>query len=441
MNKKFYSANIKHDFVKIRLTVILSVVVMILFLLGGGAFAQSPFRKNNLAVLVAAASANNTTVSVIEIDKTTVGQSAIQIINLPGTGTDAIRVSGSATSTLYAANSNDGSLFCFTGANDGSASTTVNTNTLTNRAVITINSLGAYSIATTYTGTSGNQTRCATTINNTDYYIADQGGVFTNVATTASPVANIRSIKSFGGIVYLSQSSTATSSIQVSTVSATTGGTITGLNGLTNLSTLTDFYLISSGSNGSSYDILYVVRNTSPTVGAIDKYSLVNGNWTANGSCTTDFGGFGLAAEYYNSGALLYISSGNGATTANSVKRLTDAAGYNQTINIADNTLLYTSATGTIIKGIAFAPKDITATNPNIPTSKTSINSNGKTIFVEGLSSTATIVITDITGKRLASKRINTTDMYCLDMNGLHGIYLVHIVTEKGATTSKVILK
>jgi MBG domain (YGX type)/Cadherin-like domain len=48
-----------------------------------------------------------------------------------------------------------------------------------------------------------------------------------------------------------------------------------------------------------------------------------------------------------------------GATTANSVIKLTDTAGYNTTIAItsANNVTLYTAPTGAIIKGVAFAPK------------------------------------------------------------------------------------
>jgi hypothetical protein len=118
----------------------LSLIILI-FLQGQSGIAQTAFNSNNLAVVVAAASANNTTANVVEINKTTASQTAIQTIAIPGTGTNAIRVSGSATSTLYAANSNDGTLFCFTGHNKDTV-TTVNANTLLKRAVVTINNSG-----------------------------------------------------------------------------------------------------------------------------------------------------------------------------------------------------------------------------------------------------------------------------------------------------------
>jgi hypothetical protein len=37
--------------------------------------------------------------------------------------------------------------------------------------------------------------------NNTNWFIADQGGIYTNGAVAASPTANVRGIKSFGGAV------------------------------------------------------------------------------------------------------------------------------------------------------------------------------------------------------------------------------------------------
>jgi uncharacterized repeat protein (TIGR02543 family) len=312
------------------------------------------FANDNLAIVVAAASANNTTASVIEINKTDVNQTPIQTILIPGTGVNAIRVSGSATSTLYATNSADGSLFCFTG--HYSDATGVNANTILPRAVVTINNAGGVNIGATYTGTSGNQTRCATTLDNTNFYIADQGGQFTNDATTASPTGNLRGMKTFGGVVYVSRASSTAGVNEVVTTSAITGGAFVDLPGIANSASHQDFYLISSGANGAAFDILYIVRATSNTAGTIAKYSFVTDTWVANGTFTTDFGGFGLVAEKSGSGTNLYVTSGQGALAANKVRKLTDNAGYNADINITANIELYTAGTGTIVKGIAFAP-------------------------------------------------------------------------------------
>jgi hypothetical protein len=314
------------------------------------------FTQGNIAVLVAASSASNTTCSVVELNTATSGQSAANTFAISGTGANAIRFSGSATSTGYLSNSSDGSLLTFTGAN--STNTSSNVNTLNPRAVGTLNSSYAFSLAAIYTGTSGNQARSATALNSSNWFIADQGGLYTNNASTASPVANLRSIKPFGGIVYTMQASSSAANISVNTIAAPSGSALVGLPGLSNDNNAQDFYLISSGSNGTAYDILYTLSATSNTAGTLNKYSLVSGTWTSNGSYTTSFGGFGLAAKKQGSGAYLFVTTGQGALTANSVIRLNDVNGYNAALSITtgNNVTLYTTSAGTIIKGVAFAP-------------------------------------------------------------------------------------
>ena len=321
------------------------------------------FTAGDLAVLQVAASASNTTGSIVELNTTTAAQTPAQTLPISGTGANALRFSGSGTSTGYLATTNDGTLLNFTGGN--TTDTAANINTILTRGVGAVDSSGTFSLATTYTGATNTQTRGATSVNNTNFYIGDQGGFYTNGATTPSPTGNYRSVKSFGGTVYVFQAST--TAPYVSTISAPTGGTVTALPGLPNGTTAgQDFYLISSGSNGTAYDVLYIVVTTGATAGTIQKYSLVSGTWTANGTYTTTFGGFGLAAAKSGAGASLYVSSGTGATTANSLVKLSDTAGYNAAIAIttASNITLYTAPTGAIIKGVAFAPVAATNTAP-----------------------------------------------------------------------------
>ncbi|MEP6674922.1 MAG: T9SS type A sorting domain-containing protein [Ferruginibacter sp.] len=331
---------------------IVQVLLLLIFCLTG--YAQ--FTPGNLALLQADASASNTTCSVIEINNSSANQSAVTTVPIIGTGATALRFSGSATSTGYLANTNDGSLLCFSGVN--TTNTASNINTLNPRAVGTLNAAQIFNLPTTYTGASGNQTRGATAVDNSNWFIADQGGIYTNSTVTANPSGNFRSIKSFGAAVYVSSASSTATVIQVNTISAPSGGSLTGLPGLTNNANLQDFYLISSGNNGNTYDILYVLAATSNTAGSISKFSLVSGSWTANGTYTTSFGGFGIAAQTVAGGANLYVSTGQGALTANSVIRLNDAAGFNTAIAIttANNITLYTAPAGKIIKGVAFAP-------------------------------------------------------------------------------------
>ncbi len=88
--------------------------------------------------------------------------------------------------------------------------------------------------------------------------------------------------------------------------------------------------------------------------GTISKYSLVAGNWVANGSYATNFGGFGLAAANAGTGAALYVTTGLGANAANNVIKTTDDAGYNTIMSVTiPNVTLYTAPGGTTLKGIA----------------------------------------------------------------------------------------
>jgi len=313
------------------------------------------FTNGKLAVLQVAASANNTTGSVLEINPATAApQTPSNTVVISGAGTDAIRFSGSATSTGYLGHTADGMLITFTGANN--TDTSSNVNTLNPRAVGTLDYAGTFVKQTTYTGTSGNQTRGASSLNGTSWFIGDQGGFYTNGASTASPTGNIRSVKAFGTTMYAGTASTTAPPVGI--ISSATGGTYTGLTGLANgTSNVQDFYLVSSAGN-STYDVLYVLAATSNTAGTISKFSLVSGSWTANGSYTTTFGGFGLAAAKNGAGAVLYVTTGQGALTANSVIKLADTAGFNATIAITtgNNVTLYTAAAGTILKGVDFSP-------------------------------------------------------------------------------------
>jgi hypothetical protein len=188
-------------------------------------------------------------------------------------------------------------------------------------------------------------------------------------------------MKSFGGTVYVFQADQVFQ--PVSTISAPSGGTVTPLPGI-NAPSLDnqDFYLISSGNNGSAFDVLYIVSEPSSTSGTISKYSLFNGSWTANGSYTTTFGGFGLAAEPNGTGgAFLYVTTGSGTTGGNSVVMLTDTAGYHSdiTIDTQNNVTLYTAPTGVTAKGIEFVP---------LPSATVDSDGDGYTDFQEFLAGT-----------------------------------------------------
>jgi trimeric autotransporter adhesin len=304
----------------------------------------------------------------VELSSSVPGLNPIQTIPISGTGIDALRTSGSAVSTGYLADSDDGTLLSFTAYN--SSIDSVNANTLLGRGVATLDANGAFSLQTTYTGVSGNEVRGASSVNNTGWFIGDEGGVYTNNSILPSPPGDFRSMKSFGHTVYVLQAGPTVE--PVSTISDPSGGTITPLPGLSAASsTNQDFYLISSGSNGSTFDVLYILSASSATEGTVSKYSLVGGSWTANGTYSTNFGGFGLTAAptANGSGACLYLTTGTGATADNTVMKLVDTAGYNSPIDIisANSVTLYTAPDGMTLKGIALVPAAASSTPTPTP--------------------------------------------------------------------------
>ena len=119
----------------------------------------------------------------------------------------------------------------------------------------------------------------------------------------------------------------------------------------------------------------------------------------------TTFGGFGLCAAKSGGGAVLYVTSGGGALTANKVISLTDTAGYNSSIAITtgNNVTLFTTAAGTILKGIAFAPKALTPVITGAATATAFTTTYGtasaaQNFSVSGANLTANLVATAPTG-------------------------------------------
>ena len=326
----------------------------------------APFTQGNLVIQQADNGAvKNTSFTMVEVNPSGTG-STVQSIPLTPTPITVnstpglyLRMNGSGGTSGYVANSNDGTLLTFASQLTTSTNTGDDDATVLLRGVGTMSSSAAFSVPTTYTGASGNQSRGATSVDNSTWIIADKGGIYTNAGTSPTGTTiNILATKSYGGTVY-SFSATAPGVDSV-VASGTTPpiGTLSALSGLS-ISSYTDFCLISSGVNGATYDICYASLGTSATSGTIAKYSLVNGTWNANGTFATGVGGRSILAAGNGSGAMIYITSADGGTVANSVYKLTDSAGYNQTINVATVTssnIIYTAPAGAIAKGVALAP-------------------------------------------------------------------------------------
>jgi hypothetical protein len=329
------------------------------------------FTRGDLAVLQLDKSANNTTFSIIELKPSAAGQTnAFNIVPISATGPNALRMSSAGTCGRLSLN-DDGTLLCFAAFVDGSSATPDETFNL-NRAAVGLNYTNQVSIGFTYTSTSlgGSQARSCTelldTYGSVHWIVDDKGGLYdgnTNSGTITQPNLNAYNnvvVKNFAGVPYVETQKAVGPSLPV--LYNLGLDTDTGLfditpytPGLTTDANATDFYLIST-NGGTSYDVLYIMDSVS-TNGIITKYSLVSGTWTANGSYTNRTGGDSLfATTNGNGGVYLYFTTAP-ASGPNSVVRITDAAGWNGSLNIISTNVIYTASGNAYLKGITFVPQ------------------------------------------------------------------------------------
>jgi hypothetical protein len=343
------------------------------------------FTPGNLAVLQEDLAVKNSTFSILELNPGAANQfSPINTFAISATGANALRQSSAGT-TGRLADSEDGSLVCFAAfeTQDGSLVTTPDVTTVNPRGVGTLNAQGAYVLQTSYTGiggSTGNQARSATSLDNTNWFIGDKGGVYTNGLANpwiGGSSSNVRSLKSFGGTVYALQQSSSTlnatvlqivpqadGTIYVGGYPAISGfGTLYPVSGFPEDPVLLDFYMIQSGNNGGSYDVVYYIDGTNNASGAIFKYYLSGTDdnglpaYALAGMANTPNGGDGLCAVTNASGGVdLYYTTGSGGVAGNSLVKVTDSAAWNQPPSLGAFQTNYTASSQATLKGVAFAP-------------------------------------------------------------------------------------
>ncbi|HEV2692519.1 MAG TPA: hemoblobin-interacting domain-containing protein, partial [Verrucomicrobiae bacterium] len=331
--------------------------------------APVPFTPGNLAVLQLDKSANNTTLSIIEVKPAAAGQTnAVNVVPVSATSSNALRMASSATCGRLAL-SDDGTLICFGAFLDNSAATPDETLNL-NRAAVGMDASNNLTIGFNYTSTSlgGSQARsCTILADKSNWIVDDKGGLYEGSSGALITQPNLNPynnvvVKSFGATPYILT--------QKVTGPSVPGFYYLGFDSDTGLYDVTpfvagvpvdanavDFYMIST-NGGTTFDILYILDSVS-TNGIVNKYSLVNGSWSANGSYTNRLGGAGgdslFATTNGAGGVYLYVTTAPSAN--NSIVRLTDSAAWNQTISITSSNVLYTAPGNTYVKGLTFVPQ------------------------------------------------------------------------------------
>ncbi len=335
--------------------------------------APVAFTSGNLAVLQLDTTANNTTFSIIEIKPSVAGQTApVNIIPISATGTNALRLSSSGSCGKLSLN-DDGTLVCFAAFIDDSSATPDETLNL-NRAAAGLDYANGLNIGFTYNSTSlgGSQARSCTALDGNLSWIADdKGGLYQGnpgIDTVSQPNLNPYNnvvVRTFGGVPYVETQKTV-SGLTLPVIYALGFDSDTSLYDVTKANNLatdplaSDFYLIST-NGGSAYEVLYILDGVSATQGLINKYSLVSGSWVANGTFTNGTSGDSLfATTNGNGGVYLYYTTAKSSN--NSIVQVTDAAGWNASMNIISSNVIYTATGHTYVKGLTFTPQQIANT-------------------------------------------------------------------------------
>ncbi len=252
--------------------------------------ATSGFASGDLAVEQEDLVTANSTFSMLDLSSTVSNSAPLNIFPVPATGTNGLRQSSSGSAGRLA-DSDDGTLVCFSAA-VCSDSTVSDITTLNERGAGTFNAQGNYVLQTTYLGDGQDtdQARSAITLDDTNFFMGDKGGVFLNgqdtnsgyIVYTTGNSANVRSLKSFGGTIYVMQQEGGTdpSSTVLSVLplpGSASAGTLFPLEGFLPDGSVLDFYMLKSGHNGTNYDVAYYIDGTNNTSGAIFKYYFTGG--------------------------------------------------------------------------------------------------------------------------------------------------------------------
>ena len=383
--------------------------------------SASPFTPGNLVVVrigdgTAALTSAATATYLLEYTPAGV---LVQTIALPTTAAGAnstLTNTGSSSTDALLTRSADGTFLVLTGydAAVGTLALSATTSAANNRVVGRIAANGNFDTSTRLAdGFSGGNIRSAASVDGSAFWaVGSTGGVryapFGNPAASSTIVvaavpSNNRGVGIYGGNLYVS-SSTGTGGnfygiSQVGTGLPTTASqTTTPLAGfpVTSGPSPYGFFFADLSSTVAGVDVIYVTDDRTTVDGGIQKWSLVGGTWTLNGTITgataTTAGAAirGLGGQVSGTTVSLVGSSSSG------IYLITDNAGYNAA---PSSTVLpaaiATSVTNTAFRGIAFAPVAAVATPaPTITSFSPTSGAAGATVTITGTNFTGATAVT-----------------------------------------------
>lgn len=342
----------------------------------------APFTPGNLVVYrvgtgVAGSLVN--TGSAVFLDEYTPAGGLVQSIPLPTTANGAQRQlisSGTATSEGLLTRSVDGRYLLLTGygADIPTTSLASTAGTTVPRVVGRVGADGVVDTSTALTDfASGNNPRSVVSTDGTTLWVTGGAGgirstTFGSTTSTqiSTTVTNLRACLVFDDQLYVSTSSG--SAVRIGTVGSglptAAGEVITNLPGFVTTGSPYSFFLADLNAGVAGVDTLYVAEDSTGG-GQIQKYSLVGGVWTANGTVAAA-AVRGLTGSVSGTTVTLYGATGaSGAASSSFIYSFVDTSGYNAALTGTVSTLV-TAAANTAIRGVAFAPVSASNVAPQI---------------------------------------------------------------------------
>ncbi|MDB5235236.1 MAG: hypothetical protein JWR44_2229, partial [Hymenobacter sp.] len=381
----------------------------------------------------------------------------VQTIALPTApvGSNSILTNtASSSSDALLTRSVNGAYLVLTGydAAVGTAGLTNTASTANNRIIGRVAADGTVDTSTrlgdAFSGTtsSGANIRSATSVDGASFYavgsntgvryvpFGNSGTTATTAISTAAPT-NLRGINIFGGNLYVSSASGTFQGIsQVGTGLPTTGPqTITALPGFPTAAGPQPyaFYAADLSTAVTGIDVMYVADDRTAVEGGIQKWSLVAGTWTFNGTMAASpaVAIRGLDGKTTGTSVSL-VASGNGG-----LYLVADNAGYNVAPTTTTLTALVPApGTNAVFRGAAFAPVAI-ASVPTITSFTPTSGAAGTTVTVTGTNLTGATAVTlngaAITGFTVVN---GTTITFTVPTTATSGT--IAVTTPGGSATS-----
>jgi len=286
----------------------------------------------------------------------------------------ALTASGTATSEGLLSLSADGRYLVAPGydAPAGTAKISGTAAATTPRTVAVVDASGTVDTSTALTDfATGNNPRSATSTNGTDLWVGGAAGGVRYASRGASTSTelddgtykNVRAVSVVDGQLYASADPTK-AGLTIGTVGTgtphTSGQSVTNLPFATPPGDPYGFALLTLG-DGTAPDSLY---EADPTAGAVVKYGLTDGAWTAEGSVPVS-SPEGLTANDDNGTVTVYVTSPGATGTTGTLYRIVDASGVGGQLSGSPQ-VLATLPANEASRGVAFTPGTVIGTGGGI---------------------------------------------------------------------------